>query len=234
MHLRLLIATLWLLMAPTVCSLAASPPSADWEEAARLASAYREAWTEVWLTLDVEPAECEAVIFPELLRYNRVRDGVELAGLLALYVQGGIRAANFSVGMFQIKPSFAEEVERAWMKSPLRHTYRLYFDTSDNRVQRGKRVERLRDERWQCVYLALFVRLLLEREPSWTTLDAAHRIRLLATAYNYRFSAAEKELQERYAVRSFHLDLLRTRQTICYNYAELAVRHWRELSDNKL
>lgn len=224
------LATVGLLTAPvTANSIAAS--SLDWEEAVRLADECRAEWTEVWRTLDADAAVCEAIIFPELLRYRRLQDDVELAALLALYVRGGTEAANYSVGKFQMKPSFAEEVERAWMRSPLRHTYRLYFDLRDDKLQRNKRVERLRDERWQCVYIAIFVRLLLEREPSWANLDADSRIRLFVTAYNHRFTASTEELKRRQGRKHFHLDLFRTKSTTCYSYAELASRRYKELTD---
>ncbi len=209
----------------------ATVPTLGWEEAVRLADESRAEWTEVWRTLDVDATVCEAIVFPELLRYNRLQDNVELAALLALYVRGGTEAANYSVGKFQMKPSFAEEVERAWMRSSLRHTYRLYFDLHDGKPQRSKRVERLRDERWQCVYIALFVRLLLEREPSWTNLEADSRIRLLATAYNYRFTASTEELKRRQGQKHFHLDLFRTKATTCYSFAELVARRYKELND---
>lgn len=116
----------------------------EWEQAAQRAKERRAAWREVFESLEADPAECEAVVFPELLRYSRVQDGVEQAALLALYVQGGKAKADFSVGMFQMKPSFAEQVETAWMRSPLRHAFKLYFDTADNREQRSRRIRRAR------------------------------------------------------------------------------------------
>lgn len=61
----------------------------EWEQAAQRAKERRAAWREVFESLEADPAECEAVVFPELLRYSRVQDGVEQAALLALYVQGG-------------------------------------------------------------------------------------------------------------------------------------------------
>lgn len=219
--------------------LAASPAVADstgnharllapeWEEAARCVEERGAAWSEVFKSLDTDAAECEAVVFPELLRYNRVQDGVEQAALLALYVQGGRKKADFSVGMFQMKPSFAEEVEAAWMCSPLRHAYKLYFDMADKREQRRGRIRRLTDERWQCVYLAVFVRLLMEREPSLATLPAGERVRLLATAYNSGFNASLGELRRRQSRKTFHLDLLPSRKTVRYAYAEIAVEWYR-------
>lgn len=206
----------------------------EWEQAARCVEERRAAWREVFGSLDVDAAECESVVFPELLRYSRVQDGVEQAALFALYVQGGREKANFSVGMFQMKPSFAEEVEAAWMNSPLRHVYKLYFDTADSREQRYARIRRLTDERWQCVYLAVFVRLLAEREPALGMLSAEERVRLLATAYNFSFTASLGELQRRQSRKTFHLDLLPSRKTVRYVYAEIAAEWYRGMDASRL
>ncbi len=201
----------------------------EWENADALAAGHRDVWSDVLASLDVDAKECEAIVFPELLRYNRIKDGVEHAVLLAPYIQGGTKAANFSVGMFQMKPSFAEEVEAAWMQSPLRHKYGLYFNLSGSKDARKKRIERLGNEQWQCVYLAVFVRMMLEREPSLAKMSAWERVGLLATAYNYSFTASIEQLQERMKQQTFHLDFIKSKSTVCYSYADLAVQRFKEL-----
>ncbi len=228
-------AFIWTLMpvAALQADSTATPSPLGWEEAVRLADTHRTEWMEVWRTLDADAAVCEAIVFPELLRYGHWQDNVELAALFALYVQYGKEAANYSIGLFQMKPSFAEEVETAWMGCSLRHTYRLYFDLRNGKEQRSKRIQRLRDERWQCVYLAIFVRLLLEREPAWKELSPEARLRLLATAYNYSFTTTTEQLKNRQGEKSFHLGLFRTESTPYYSYAELAVKRYRSLQPTK-
>ena len=53
-----------------------------------------------------------AVIFPELVRYSALRDKMEITLLKALYINLGEDYANFSIGQFQMKPSFAEIVRK--------------------------------------------------------------------------------------------------------------------------
>ncbi len=206
------------------CFFAGEVPLSEWDEAARLAGEHEAVWTEVFESLDVDPRECVAVVFPELMRYSRVRDGIEHGVLLAPYIRKGVDGADFSVGMFQMKPSFAEQVEAAWMRSGLRYEYELYFALQDTEDVRRRRVERLGDERWQCVYLAVFVRLVLEREPSMLNMKPEERVALLATAYNYSFTASLDELESSRDMKTFHLDFIRTGKTSLYSYAELAVR----------
>lgn len=217
----------------TTAQAPAGLPAAGWKQAAGRVEARREAWREVFTSLDADAAECEAIIFPELLRYSRLQDGMEQAALHALYVDGGKERANFSVGMFQMKPSFAEEVETAWMDSPLRHNYQLYFDCKDNREARRRRLLRLKDERWQCVYLAVFVRLMLEREGELVSLPPEERVALLATAYNYSFQAPMDTLRQKRHRRTFHLDFLPGKGTAYYVYADIAVE-WYGVRTNKI
>lgn len=195
----------------------------DWSRASERVEERREAWGEVFRSLDADATECEAIIFPEQLRFSHLQDGMEQAALHGLYVTGGKERANFSIGIFQMKPSFVEQVEAAWMKSPLRHKYRLYFGLKDHREQRRRRLERMQDERWQCVYLALFVRLMDERLPSLATMESEERIRLLATAYNMSFTASLEELQKHKHRKTFHLDLFAGKGTEYYEYAGIVV-----------
>ena len=49
-----------------------------------------------------------AIIFPEFVRYSALRDKMEISLLKTLYINLGEDYANFSIGQFQMKPSFAE------------------------------------------------------------------------------------------------------------------------------
>lgn len=217
------------LILSSLLSLSPNFPQKEWEWAHTIAADNREQWYEVFEDFALDSEECEAIIFPELLRYSRFQDSAETAALLALYVKGGVKSSNYSVGVFQMKPSFVEEIEKAWMESPLKDEYQLYFIKGDSNDIRRRRVERIKDQKWQCVYLALFVHLLLEREPSLKDLPAESRIKYLATAYNYRFSASLPQLKERMARKTFHLDIVRLKNTTTYYYCELAAKHFQEL-----
>ncbi len=200
----------------------------DWRQAAKRVEERRKTWKEVFRSVNVEPTECEAIIFPEQLRFSRLQDGMEQAALHGLYVGGGKERANFSIGIFQMKPSFVEQVEEAWMKSPLRHKYGLYFDLKDHREQRRRRLERMQDEQWQCIYLALFVRLMDERLPQLIGMSKNERVRLLATAYNMSFNASLSELQAAKHRKTFHLDLFASKGTEYYEYAGIAVEWYHQ------
>ncbi len=56
--------------------------------------------------------EVVAIIYPELLRYNYLKDFFETSSLELVYVNYGSEAADFSIGHFQMKPSFVEQLEK--------------------------------------------------------------------------------------------------------------------------
>lgn len=201
----------------------------EWKKAAQRIEEHRPQWQEIFESLDADVLECEAIIFPEQLRYSRLQNGMEEGATIALYVKGGTQAANFSVGYFQMKPSFVEEIEAAWMKSPLRHKYKLYFDLRDSQSSRQKRLERLLDEQWQCVYLGMFYRLVRERIPELEKLSGRERVLLMATAYNRDFDASLEQLQLMREDYLFHTDIFPSENTEYYSYGEISAQWYSEI-----
>lgn len=201
----------------------------EWKKAAQRIEEHRPQWQEIFESLDADVLECEAIIFPEQLRYSRLKNGMEEGATIALYVKGGTQAANFSVGYFQMKPSFVEEVEAAWMKSPLRHKYKLYFDVRDSQSSRQKRLKRLLDVQWQCVYLGLFYRLVRERIPELEELSGRERVIIMATAYNRDFDASLEQLQLMREDYMFHTDIFPSENTEYYSYGEISAQWYSEI-----
>lgn len=201
----------------------------EWKKAAQRVRVHRAQWHKIFESLDADAQECEAIIFPEQLRYSRLQNGMEEGATIALYVKGGTQAANFSVGYFQMKPSFVEEVEAAWMKSPLRHKYKLYFDVRDSQSSRQKRLKRLLDVQWQCVYLGLFYRLVRERIPELEELSGRERVIIMATAYNRDFDASLEQLQLMREDYMFHTDIFPSENTEYYSYGEISAQWYSEI-----
>ena len=105
------------------------PPQA--EKAEKYIAEHRTQWYAEWRSLDVSPEMAEAVIWPEILRYSVIRDIIENTLNYSTYIRLGSSGFDFSVGRFQIRPSFAERLEKAWMKSGLASRYNIWFDTQD-------------------------------------------------------------------------------------------------------
>ena len=195
----------------------------EWKKADEVVRQHHESWETVFSSLDADSRVCEAIVFPEILRWSKLKDVFEQAALKDRYIKEGTAGADFSIGLFQMKPSFAEKVEKAWMKSPLCREYGLFFDLQDTDHARSRRIERLSDGNWQCVYLAVFVRLMYEREPSIAAMPEDEQISMLATAYNRDFHAPVDSLRRWARVPTFHLDILPSKSTQYYPYAAIAV-----------
>ena len=147
-------------------------------------------WQDVWRSFDVDPQIAEAVVWPEMERYYRLQDVLETAANYGTYITTG-GGPDFSIGRFQMKPSFVEEMEKAWMASGLARPYELWFDTADNATARRIRITRLQKEEWQVIYLGVFLRLLYytygsrDKRGEWTqdgleTLPIEEQVRLAA------------------------------------------------------
>ena len=199
----------------------------QWKKADEIVREHHPSWEAVFTSLGADSRVCEAIVFPEILRWSKLKDIFEQAALKDRYVREGTAGADFSIGLFQMKPSFAEKVEKAWMKSPLCREYGLFFDLQDTDYARRQRIGRLSDEKWQCVYLAVFVRLIHEREPSIAEMPEDEQISMLATAYNRDFHAPLDSLRRWGEVPTFHLDILPSKATKYYPYAAIAAERIR-------
>ena len=198
----------------------------DWQEAEQYVEEHRAEWRETFDVFEVDAMVAEAIVFPELIRYSRWQDEIESAAVTALYVNGGKQQANFSIGRFQMKPSFAEELERDWNRSMLVQTYEFVFDTHDTSTARRSRVKRLGTMLGQCRYLAIFIRLQQLRHPELLQCSKQEQVRRLATLYNRSYTASWQEMDSLALEKHFHTDMIKTRRTRLYSYAAIAVEYY--------
>lgn len=205
----------------------------NWTTAEHNVEKQRKVWDVIFNEFAVPADLAVAVIFPEQIRYSALQNVMETAAVKALYVQGGRRMANFSIGRFQMKPSFAEEVEREWMQTDWRHDYGIYFDLSENVEARRARILRLDDVQWQCIYLSLFVKLLYRRCPQLSELDDMEQVRFCATAYNVSFKGSYEDILSKSRKAFFHTDFIATSSTAYYVYSDIAVHYYNGIVELK-
>lgn len=205
----------------------------NWTAAQHYVEKQRKVWNIIFSEFAVPAHLAVAVIFPEQIRYSALQNVMETAAVKALYVQGGIRLANFSIGRFQMKPSFAEEVEREWMQTDWRHHYGIYFDLSGNVEARRARIRRLDDVQWQCIYLSLFLKLLYRRCPQLSGLNEVDQVRFCATAYNVSFKGSYEDIQGKSRKAFFHTDFIASSSTAYYVYSDIAVHYYNGIVKSK-
>jgi len=166
--------------------------------------------------------EAIAVIFPELVRYSALRDKMEITLLKALYVNLGAEYANFSVGHFQMKPSFAEKVREISQSVLGRRTKNLFrgkagkMNTAD---YRAAIVADLEDPKMQLNYLIVFF-MICEEKFELKGMDISARLRFLATAYNSGFYRSQEEIKGMEDKKFFNTKLFKTEN---YSYADISL-----------
>ena len=169
------------------------------------------------------PKEVMAIAFPELIRYNSIQDKIETFALETLYVQYGKKYANFSVGEFQIKPSFAERIEIDFIEKfgtkELVTNFQInHIDTIQNQESRMKRVKRIKSKIGMVNYLCLFWKIMNTNYPTWK--NEEEKIKFFATAYNSSYWKSKHEIDYFQSKKFFHTGLSIT--STKHSYADIA------------
>ncbi len=150
----------------------------------------------------------QSIVFPEVMRYSSIKDGVEAESLRTLYVQFGKGYANFSIGPFQMKPSFAEEVETKSVQllpDSVLKELQLNYTVTDAATIRQQRVERLQDTDWQMVYLTAFIAICNSTYAVKKFASATEKLQWYATVYNAGFNKTDDFISKKIAQDNFYL-----------------------------
>jgi len=180
--------------------------------------------THVWIAdslkkTGINPCTGLAVIFPELIRYSSIRDKIETAALQSLYIQYGKYYADFSIGYFQMKPSFAEGIEKEHLKYA--GCGILELDTANTAAARKARIKRLSSLEGQVRYLCLFMVVMKQKLPQLSGLVKTREVVLLSAAYNHDYKAEFIELESISKKNFFFTGIIPPREK--YNYSDIAL-----------
>lgn len=124
------------------------------------------------------------------------------------YVQFGKEYADFSIGLFQMKPSFAEEVEQKTTKllnENIQKELQLTYNSDDEEIIRGERVERMQDKEWQLIYLTAFIAICNEMYKSKTFETGLDKLQWYATVYNAGFNKTGDYIRKKITQENFYL-----------------------------
>lgn len=195
--------------------------SEEYREALAFVKKHRAEMDKILPAFQVDPRFMVSVVFPEIVRFSEVSNLMETASLELLYVRFGKYYADFSIGRFQMKPSFVEKLE-AHIKAYDFYAFSAlitYPDTSA-KMMRKERLKRLRDSQWQFQYLAAFYWIVQHKFPlEWTS--EAERLKFYATAYNRGFDQNLEEIKKWISKTTFPYGPgYRGRQ---YAYSEIAL-----------
>jgi hypothetical protein len=165
-----------------------------------------------------------AVIFPELVRYSALRDKMETTLLKVLYTNLGEDYANFSIGPFQMKPSFAEiirESSSSLMRRRLKKNLEGKSAYRDEKIYRAEIVADLQYPVSQLNYLVAFIKLCeINYEGCWT--DERSKVKFLATVYNTGLNKTAEEIAAMTEKKYFSTKLFKSES---YSYSDVAL-YW--------
>jgi len=171
-------------------------------------------------TYGLDASDILPIVYPECARYSAFSNVAESTVLEYYYIKGGSQSADFSVGRFQMKPSFAEALEEKIASETYLMDYKERFAyNSTDQFQREERLDRLLDEDWQIHYLCCFY-LIVQHESSATIAAESESLTYMAAAYNYGFTQPIEEIVAWSKVSAFPNGLSSGEQN--YNYTELA------------
>jgi hypothetical protein len=149
-------------------------------------------------TSATEGDEALAIVFPELLRWNAFNDYLETSAVEVGYINSGSGATNFSIGPFQMKPRFIEQLEIYVATHERLKTFDYVVIKGKSALEsRRERVYRLKQFDWQLRYAHVFWLVAQSKFECINFKNRQDRVRYYATAYNYGFLRPEKEIEAR-------------------------------------
>jgi hypothetical protein len=175
----------------------------------------------------LDPAFALAIVFPELIRYSSIMDYAQLTGLEVLYVQYGHGYADFSVGWFQMKPSFAERIEvdifNHYLEDCFLDLKKLDPDTLPSAEVRRERLLRLKDPYFQLLYLEAFIRIMDEKYPGNSFNIESEKLAFYATAYNTGYFKEETLIRDEMKKKRFYKGLNSSSER--FSYSDISLKY---------
>jgi hypothetical protein len=174
-----------------------------------------------------------SVVFPELVRYSVLRDKIEITLLKALYTHKGAEYSDFSVGVFQMKPSCAEDLLEEFSATTDIKFHRFFDRLHGSVTGREKRVmilKEMEDPEVQFIYVLGMIRLMDKKYGKKTWKDVEEKVRFYATAYNSGFNNTENRITENMNATYFHTGL--GKPPVCHSYAAISAAFYHSLASN--
>ncbi len=162
------------------------------------------------------------IVFPEIIRYSMWRDMIETAYTEMRYVQNGPSSGYFSIGLFQIKPSFAEKVEKYCKLDnglALGFDHIFTFSSNDPKMIRQERIERLKSVDWQVRYVVAFTYIVQNKFRLSDSMPMNQKIAFYSAAYNHDFACDSNEVVRWITKKTFPYGIKHENP---YSYSEVA------------
>lgn len=183
------------------------------------------------LTSKEERAVGLSVVFPEIIKYSSLIDYFQKSAMEIIYIKYGKEKADFSIGRFQMKPSFVENLEKYLHNTPAlkdRFSAVFEYEVSSSKEKREKRIERLNSLAWQLVYLKCFYAIMNERFEDLEWKNKVSKIKFYAAAYNHDFLSDEASIRKWMDKKTFPYGVHSEKKQYAYSHISLYFykKHW--------
>ena len=179
-----------------VSFIAFHPYSEEVEKAVKLLKNEKSTVLQIKNTSNTEGSEALSIVFPEMIRWSAFRNMFETKANELLYVKDGKAKADFSIGHFQMKPSFVESLESYVESHQNLQTFSYVVITNKTiKEARTLRLERMKQLAWQLRYAHVYWLVAMDRFKDRKFESVRERVRFFATAYNYGFEKPEKDVE---------------------------------------
>jgi hypothetical protein len=195
----------------------------DWNKAEQFLSE-NEAWMKQMASrYRISYPLVVAVIFPELVRYSAIRDKIEITLLKTLYINLGSEYSDFSIGPFQMKPSFAEFIcsKAETLRAEPGNWFRRRVHKENTWEFRKSIVMDLENADTQFLYLAAFIKIC-ERNYNLEESDETEKVKILSSAYNCGPDKSLEKVKEMADRKFFNTKLYKTEN---YSYSDVSL-YW--------
>ena len=193
---------------------------AEYQSASNFIQSNYKRYARILEEKNVEADLALSVVFPEIIRYSKFKDFFETQALSQFYINGA--NVDFSIGYFQMKPSFAQKLEKYVLADSLlkkQFHQMTYAKQLTEKEIRKERIERLKNEEWQLTYLSCFMLLSARNIPvNYSKVD---QLRIHSTSYNYKHEASLLELKK-WAEKKTYPYGPKAPAEIQYSYAEVS------------
>ena len=177
--------------------------------------------------------EITSIIYPELLRYNYLKDFFETSSLELVYVNYGSEVADFSIGHFQMKPSFVEKLEKySRSHSKIGKKYKHLFINHKLNLKEKRKiiVKRLKNTYWQLAYLHTFIDICFDKFPMIVKEKKLNQIHFIAACYNNGFNFSFNTLKKRSILKIFPFGTKYNGNQFCY--ADISCAYYKHIVKN--
>jgi hypothetical protein len=152
---------------------------------------------------------------------------METTMLKTLYRNLGSDYSNFSIGRFQIKPLFAEEIRTMATSLPdrrNRNIFRLPADFQNEKLYRADIIASLENPRSEILYLILYIKLFRLKYSDFHK-GGRESIALLATGYNAGLGRSYDDLVKLRSAKYFTTKIAGGEK---YCYADISIEWYRQ------